>query len=635
MFKLLKQNNAAQTVAAPARQLEDAARLEALDKAQAVIEFALDGTILTANRNFLGVLGYGLEEIKGKHHRMFVEPGFAASAEYAEFWAKLRRGEFQSAQYKRLGKGGKEIWIEASYNPIPGPDGKPSKIVKYAVDVTRQKVEYADLLGQVSAIKRSQAVIEFKLDGTIVTANQNFLDTLGYRLEEIQGKHHRLFVEPAFAASADYAEFWAKLNRGDFQAAQYKRLGKGGKEVWIEASYNPILDLNGKPCKVVKFATDVTRQKMEYADLLGQVNAIKRSQAVIEFKLDGTIITANQNFLDVMGYSLAEIEGKHHSMFAEPAFAGSAEYREFWAKLNRGEYQAAQYKRLGKGRKEIWIEASYNPILDLNGKPCKVVKYATDLTKRKAENSKLADAFERDVKGLVDTVSTSSHQMQGSAQSLAAGAEQTNQQSQAVASASDELSSSVSEIARQVTEASKVIDRAVAESTRSESIVAELVGTAAKIGDVTKIINLIAGQTNLLALNATIEAARAGEYGKGFAVVASEVKALAQQTTKATDQIAEQITGIQGSSESMAKAIGEIGRVINTIREISTSISSAVEEQSAATREVSSNINGVKTAAEDNGRSASAVLTIARQQSELAAKLQDEVVGFLKNVRAM
>jgi methyl-accepting chemotaxis protein len=386
---------------------------------------------------------------------------------------------------------------------------------------------------------------------------------------------------------------------------------------------------------VVKYAIDVTKQKMEYADLRGQVDAIGRSQAVIEFKLDGTIVTANQNFLGVLGYTLAEIQGKHHSMFAEPAFAASPEYREFWAKLNRGEYQAAQYKRIGKGGKEVWIEASYNPILDLNGKPFKVVKYATDLTGRKAENRKLADNFEKNVKGLVDSVSTSSVDMQQNAQNLAAAAEQTNRQSGAVATASDELSASVNEISRQVSEASRVVDLAVVEADKSEKLVAGLVEAASKIGDVTKIISVIASQTNLLALNATIEAARAGEAGKGFAVVAAEVKTLANQTAKATDEIEQQIKGIQASSESTAAGIREIGKVISSVREISTSISSAVEEQSAATREVSSNINGVKQAAEDNGRSSAGVLRSAQQQSEQAAQLQGQVETFLRNVRAM
>ncbi|MBL4941571.1 MAG: PAS domain-containing protein [Colwellia sp.] len=234
--------------------------------------------------------------------------------------------------------------------------------------------------GQREAISKAQAVIEFNMDGTIISANDNFLNALGYTLAEVQGQHHNMFVEPAFKESAEYREFWAKLNRGEYESKEYKRLGKGGKEVWIQASYNPIFDLNGKPYKVVKYATDVTAQKLENANFSGQIDAISKAQAVIEFNMDGTIITANANFLNALGYTLVEVQGQHHGMFVEPVFKASAEYREFWEKLNRGEYETKEYKRLGKGGKEVWIQASYNPILDLNGKPYKVVKYATDVT---------------------------------------------------------------------------------------------------------------------------------------------------------------------------------------------------------------------------------------------------------------
>jgi methyl-accepting chemotaxis protein len=364
----------------------NAGQLSAINKAQAVIEFNMDGTIITANDNFLATLGYSLAEIKGNHHKMFVEPDYQASAEYTQFWEKLNRGEYETAEYKRIGKGGKEVWIQASYNPILDLNGKPFKVVKFATDVTQQKINAAENAGQLSAINKAQAVIEFNMDGTIITANDNFLATLGYSLAEIKGNHHKMFVEPGYQASVEYAQFWEKLNRGEYESAEYKRIGKGGKEVWIQASYNPILDLNGKPFKVVKFATDVTQQKMDSAENAGQLSAISKAQAVIEFNMDGTIITANDNFLMTLGYTLAEVKGQHHSIFVEPAFKASTEYQQFWDKLNRGEYETAEYKRIGKGGKEVWIQASYNPILDLNGKPFKVVKFATDITQRKSEN---------------------------------------------------------------------------------------------------------------------------------------------------------------------------------------------------------------------------------------------------------
>jgi len=355
-------------------------QVEAIGRSQAVIEFNMDGTIINANENFLGAMGYTLDEVRGQHHKMFAEPEFAASAEYRQFWEALGRGEYQADEFKRLGKGGKEVWIQASYNPILDLNGEPYKVVKFASDITAEKLRNADFEGQVEAISKSQAVIEFNMDGTIITANGNFLGAMGYALNEVQGQHHKMFAEPEFAASPAYQQFWQALGRGEYQAGEYKRLGKGGKEVWIQASYNPILDPSGQPFKVVKYATDITAEKLRNADFEGQVEAIGKSQAVIEFNMDGTIINANENFLGVMGYTLDEVRGQHHSMFAEPEFAASAEYRQFWEALGRGEYQADEFKRLGKGGKVVWIQASYNPILDPNGKPFKVVKYATDTT---------------------------------------------------------------------------------------------------------------------------------------------------------------------------------------------------------------------------------------------------------------
>jgi len=232
-----------------------------------------------------------------------------------------------------------------------------------------------------TALDRSQASIEFDLSGQILHANAKFLSTLGYTIAEVQGQHHSMFVDSTERGSNEYKEFWAKLNRGEPQVAQFKRIRKDNQEIWIEASYNPIMGSGGRPYKIIKFATDVTQQKLEYADLRGQVSAINKSQAVIEFNLDGTIRDANQAFLDTLGYTMAEIKGQHHGMFVEDSYRSSSEYREFWAQLQQGKYQAAQFKRIGKGGRVVWIEASYNPILDLNGKPMKVVKYATNITK--------------------------------------------------------------------------------------------------------------------------------------------------------------------------------------------------------------------------------------------------------------
>jgi methyl-accepting chemotaxis protein len=360
---------------------------QALNRVQAIIEFELDGTVITANENFLRMFGYELDEIVGKHHRIFCDPGYAQSAEYGEFWRKLGRGEYDAAEFKRLAKGGEEIWLRASYNPVFDKDGKPVKVVKFATDVTASKLQTAEYEGKVEAINRAQAVIEFELDGTVVSANENFLRIFGYGLDEIVGKHHRIFCDPGYAASPEYAEFWHKLGRGEYHAAEFKRLAKGGREIWLQASYNPIFDMDGRPFRVVKFATDVTAVKLQNAEFEGKIQAINRSQAVIEFELGGTVITANDNFLRILGYGLDEVVGKHHRIFCDPGYAESPQYSEFWQKLGRGEYDAGEFKRIRKDGTEVWLQASYNPIFDMDGRPFKVVKFASDITREVEDRS--------------------------------------------------------------------------------------------------------------------------------------------------------------------------------------------------------------------------------------------------------
>jgi methyl-accepting chemotaxis protein len=440
--------------------------------------------------------------------------------------------------------------------PLKNADGSRAGVVVEWADAA-VRLQSLDFAAQVMAAGRSQAVIQFNLDGTILTANENFLNALGYSLGEIQGKHHSMFVSPAERDSAAYREFWAALNRGEFQAAEYKRIGKGGKEVWILASYNPVMDETGKPFKVVKFATDVTAQKLRNADLSGQIDAISKSQAVIEFNLDGTIIHANENFLHALGYTLGEIKGRHHSMFVEQSERDNPAYREFWAALNRGEFQAAEYKRIGKGGREVYIQASYNPIFDLNGKPFKVVKYASDVTKQVL-------------------VRMGNERVRGMMESVAAGAE--------------ELNASVREISEAMVKSKETAHGAVNRVASADSQAKRLSDAAQSMSGIVEMIGDITGQINLLALNATIESARAGDAGRGFAVVASEVKNLANQAKQATDKIGLEIGGLNEISVEVVNALNAIKQEIQNVSEYVTSTAAAVEEQSTVTNEMSTNM---------------------------------------------
>jgi methyl-accepting chemotaxis protein len=469
----------------------------------------------------------------------------------------------------------------------------------------RHSKQAAEAKAKLDALGKSQAVIEFELDGTIITANEIFLSAVGYAQHEIVGKHHSMFVDPDDADSPEYAEFWDKLRRGEYQAAQYKRLAKGGREFWIEASYNPICRTNGKPYKVVKFATDVTRTKTEYADLLGKINAISKSQAVIEFKLDGTILTANENFLNAVGYTLAEIEGRHHSMFVEPAYKASREYEAFWHNLRCGKFQAGQYKRFGKGQREIWIEASYNPILDLNGEPYKVVKFATDITRQAQLLANLNRLIEQNFAEIDHALGQSNRQTTDAS----ASASETSNNVQMMAAAAEELASSVAEISEAMAKSRAETDSAAAQADTADQATERLTNAATSMGGIIGLIQNIAGQINLLALNATIEAARAGEAGRGFAVVATEVKNLAAQAARATEQIAREIEGIQSISGDVVAALQLIRTSIAALREHVVATASAIEEQSAVTNDMSS---GMQSAAQG-------VTSISRSIGEISA----------------
>ncbi|MEG2030691.1 MAG: PAS domain-containing methyl-accepting chemotaxis protein [Janthinobacterium sp.] len=619
----------------PSQDLDLLAINTALNRAQAVIEFELDGTILHANDNFLRMLGYGLAEVQGRHHAMFCDAGYAKTPAYRQFWAGLARGESDQGEYKRLTKEGKEVWINASYNPIFDADGKPYKVIKFATDITASKRRNADYEGRMDAISKAQAVIEFGLDGTILGANDNFLKCVGYTLEEIEGRHHRIFCAADYAQSEQYAQFWKKLGRGEFDAGEYKRVARDGREIWLSASYNPIFDTEGRPFKVVKFASDITALKMRNAEYEGKVSAIGKAQAVIEFDMQGKVLDANDNFLAVMGYELADIQGEHHRMFCEAEYAGSSDYKKFWQKLNRGEFDSGRYKRIGNDGKVVWIQATYNPILDLNGKPYKVVKFAIDISEqvnlensiqaRAASDNRKVDALLAsvaraaqgdltgnivpeggepidllaggiskmivDLRGVIGNVvsaangfADASHAIAERATGVAVGTQALGATVEEMNASIDGLTFSINSIAENTSSADALAKatqqeaeagaRAVAKSIEAMDLINR---SSEDIGEIVKVISEIANQTNMLAFNAAIEAARAGEHGLGFSVVADEVRKLAERSSQATKEISklinESVKRVSTGSEISRQASDAFDKIVSGVAKTTLAIS--------------------------------------------------------------
>ena len=419
--------------------------------------------------------------------------------------------------------------------------------------------QLAEVQARREAVDRSMAVIEFQPDGTIVTANDNFLATMGYRLEEIHGQHHRLFCQPGYAASAEYQRVWQRLASGEFIRERFLRLNKAGHQVWLEASYNPVRDASGRVIRVLKMATDITAQVIGEQEQSSLINAINRSMATIEFNPQGEVLAANDNFLGVMGYRLEEIRGKHHRLFCERSESESAEYRQFWERLNRGEFFSGRFKRVNRQGATVWLEASYNPVFDHQGRLYKVVKFASDISARVLQQ----EAESRTARMAYDT---SLH------------TDETAQQG-----------------ARVVQHTVEVMQGIAGELNRAADGISAVSQQSEMISSIVQTIRGIAEQTNLLALNAAIEAARAGELGRGFAVVADEVRNLAARTSQATVEIVEvvrrnhelaqgAVSSMEASKDKAEQGVtlaNEAGQVILEIQDGARQVVQAISQFTA------------------------------------------------------
>lgn len=557
---------------------------------------------------------------------------------------------------------------------------------------------------KVDALSRTQAVIEFTNDGTILNANNNFEKAIGYRLEEIKGKHHSLFVDPTYAKSQEYQKFWADLRDGKPQQDRFLRFGKDGKQVWIEAMYFPIADRAGKVYKVVKFATDVTalvENEALNADYRAQLEAVSRTQAVIEFLPDGTVVKANDNFQRALGYTLDEIKGRHHSMFVDPAFGSKPEYRQFWTDLQSGKPQMDQYLRFGKGGRQVWIQAMYFPIADGSGRVVKVVKFATDITDAKrleaeAEAKREQDAriaqetsrkvdiirsvvsavaegnFEIEVPDLgsdavgqvasalrqaVDamrdamvavravsgTVATAANELSSASQEISTGAQEQASSLEETASSLEEITSTVkqnsdnAQQARQLATSSRDIaekgGRVVGDAVEAMNAINH---SSKKIADIITTIDEIAFQTNLLALNAAVEAARAGEQGRGFAVVAAEVRNLAQRSASAAKEIKtliqDSVRKVENGTDLVNKSGQTLEEIVNSVKRVTdivTEIAAASKEQLCGIEQVNKAVaqmdrvtQGNATQTEEMSATAASLLSHAEELRDLISRFR-------------
>jgi methyl-accepting chemotaxis protein len=659
-----------------------AATLAALDRSLATIEFDPDGTILTANQNFLTVVGYSLDEIVGRHHSMFVTAELRDSTEYASFWRRLGRGEFEGGEYQRVGRGGRELWLQASYNPIVDRAGRTVKVIKFAANVTDQVRARNESVRLRTVVDDAEAAIMMiDRDFNVTYANQS--------TKALLKQHEGTFrsVWPSFDATkilgANVDQFHKDPSHqrrllSDPNRLPYRTDIKVGP-LTFELLVGALRDNSGRYVGNSLEWKDVTAARAQdnlNADFRGQIAAISKSQAVIEFDLDGKIRTANQNFLETLGYRLDEIQGKHHSMFAEPSYRESAEYRRFWDELAAGKYQAGEFKRVGNGGKEIWIQATYNPIADASGRPVKVVKFASDITAQKKRvletqafvaemsatleqvaaqdltvrmtgtysgpqattMSNLNSALEA-LETALTAVSSTSAQVAGSSRQIAEGSQSVAQGASTQAASIEEISASLEELsamtsqnADNAVQVNSVSATAAEAAERGRTIMQEMqraidaiATSSSETAKIVKTIDEISFQTNMLALNAAVEAARAGDAGRGFAVVAEEVRALAMRSAEAAKTTSRLIEESSRNAANGVSINGSVRLALDEINEATTKVRSLVGEIAAASKEQADGIGQITTAVDQMNQVTQENAANSEQSSAAAAELDQQV----------
>lgn len=498
------------------------AKFAAIDAHLSIVEYSLGGEILEANENFLNLLGYSLSEIQGKHHSILIDKRFRESTEHTNFWNHIAIKGSTREQTPCIRKSGETLWLESSYAIVHDEHANPQSIICTVRDINEQKLAQSDSQKTIDAIEHAFAIIEYHPDGTISDANPVFLRLSDCHTSEVIGKHYSSLFVRNEKQEQKMNQAWESATKGNHVSENCSMRTKHGVEVWLHSVFIPRYDDQNAMYKIIQYSSDITEQTLLSNNFRNQIQAINNSQAVIEFLMDGTIISANDKFLNTMGYRLDEIQGRHHSIFVDPSEQNSQEYTDFWNNLRKGKFDGRVFKRIAKDGSTVWIHAYYNPILDSEGNPQKVVKFATDMSEL------------MQVLSLSEETSMKTRQIEHSIAGISTEIDIINQNMSATKNA-----------------ASAILETII--STRQAS--QQLNKTLLSMEDIVNLIRDIAARVNLLAINAAIEAARASEAGKGFAVVASEVRKLANQTESATDDIAQQITDVQTLSANLSQSI--------------------------------------------------------------------------------